>query len=116
MMPLLLSLALHAPAPVTCGENDAPCLRRMLLAKVEEVESLQRELALSQRLVVVLREENAILSQSLAALQKDARAVAVASTTPWYNTPIFLLSVGVVSGVGLTAVAAWSVSQAARAN
>jgi hypothetical protein len=113
---LLLSFALTTgglkPLPV-CEEDDLTCLRRSLFVRATEAESLAIELAAKDRLVMTLQEENTIKTASLEALRGEAGRI-TALRIQWFESPTFLIPVGVVTGVLLTVLAGWAIGQAAR--
>lgn len=103
---------LAATAP--CGETDLPCLRRALLQKAEELASYARESGLLRQQVDVLSKANELLkldNEAVRAAIQPALDAAKLSQRYWFESPSFLIPVGVVLGVVLTVLAVYGVSQ-----
>lgn len=83
---LLLTLAIS----VSCPADDAPCLRRSLLAQAEEIDRLKYGIDLAKQIIV---EERARADR-----WKETADKVAPKPPSWYQTPGFWLIVGLGTG------------------
>ncbi len=90
-----------------CGENDLACFRRGFLERGQQIDSLARELGLTQQLVQSKTEENAVLKQSnteLHATLQSIKPALQAGQRAWHEDPKLWYGLGVGTGVVATVV------------
>ncbi len=99
----------------SCGEDDLDCFRRVLLDKQDEVISLGKRIGLGEERVKLLEQavklvtEQRDLSNSSVLTLSEAAGKLVPH---WYSSPVLWAIVGFVSGVVVTVLTVWGVSQA----
>lgn len=110
---IFASSQVFAAAP--CAEDDLECLHRLLDAKNTEIQSLQRELGLTNELVKTKTEENAVLTESnkaLAGTLETVKPALQAGQRAWYEDSRLWYGAGVLTGVLLVVLTAVTVNAA----
>ncbi len=105
------SVALAGTGP--CGAEDIACIRRLLLEKAEALDSMGRELGLSQEHVVLLTQENTLLVDKGDLLQTSNTSLASAlqaSQVRWYESPELWGFVGFGAGILVTVLIVFAAS------
>ncbi len=98
-----------------CGAEDLTCIRRLLLEKAEALDSMGRELGLSQEQVNLLTQENTLLVEKGDLLQTSNTSLAQAlqqSQVHWYQSPEMWGFIGFGAGVALTVLIVFASSHA----
>jgi hypothetical protein len=107
----LSNSAIAAP----CSGDDLACIKRLLVDKLDELASAQRELAMSQKLVQLSETQNGLLRQdneNLRSTVKPLLDAATAAKPPVWESPWLWFGVGIFLGGGLVVLGGWAVVKA----
>jgi hypothetical protein len=113
LLPLLLSIsfsAIAAQSNSACDGDDLDCVKRLLAEKILDVESLRKQLAISQEQVKTANQLIDIWKDVAdRGVEAGREAMAALRPAPWYQAPVLWFGVGFTVAAALTVAIVYAI-------